>query len=131
MNRDFIRPGCFRPAPGAGGLARQVSWRETSGGAAAVRSVSLSHVVGRQNLIANSVYSHGRDGSAILWQRLFLCCVIIGDGVTCALILQDGERIVKTEPMPDAAKAIRVLRVWLRRVEAFSLSYYPVRSFFR
>jgi hypothetical protein len=54
---------------------------------------------------------------ALLWQRVFLRCVLIGDGVTCALILQDGQRTVKRTPMPDEGTAIRISRVWLRHHE--------------
>jgi hypothetical protein len=34
--------------------------------------------------------------------------------VTCALILQDDQRIVKTTVMPDETTAIGVSRRWLR-----------------
>ena len=52
---------------------------------------------------------------AILWQCGFVRCVLSGDGVTCTLILQDDQRIVKTAAMPDEAMAIGVSRVWLRQ----------------
>ena len=52
---------------------------------------------------------------AILWQCGFVRCVLSGDGVTCALILQNDKRIVKTTAMPDEATAIGLSRVWLRQ----------------
>jgi hypothetical protein len=38
---------------------------------------------------------------ATLWQRGFVRCILSGDGATCALILREDDRILKTIPMPD------------------------------
>jgi hypothetical protein len=51
---------------------------------------------------------------ATLWQRGFVRCVLSGDGVTCALILQQDDRILKATRMPDEATAIGAARAWLR-----------------
>jgi hypothetical protein len=51
---------------------------------------------------------------ATLWQRGFVRCILSGDGVTCALTLQEDDRIVKTVRMPDEVTAISAARAWLR-----------------
>jgi hypothetical protein len=51
---------------------------------------------------------------AILWQRGYVRCILIGNGTTCALVLMDGAQRVRTAPMPDEATAIGSASAWLR-----------------
>jgi hypothetical protein len=51
---------------------------------------------------------------ATLWQRGFIRCILSGDGVSCALTLQEDDRILKTIRMPDEVTAIGAARAWLR-----------------
>ena len=55
---------------------------------------------------------------ATLWQRAFSRSILSGDGVTCVLIPQQDDRIVKATRMPDEATAIGGARAWLRDNEA-------------
>ena len=54
---------------------------------------------------------------AILWQRGFFRCILTGNGTACALVLMDGQRRVRTAPMPDEATAIGSAGAWLREHE--------------
>jgi hypothetical protein len=51
---------------------------------------------------------------AILWQRGRVRCILRGDHASCALVLMDDQRRMRTAQMPDEATAIAAATAWLR-----------------